>query len=308
MARDVKIGILVPTHFKGELPTSDRFIEFFKAVEILDFDAIWVLDRIFSYSKVLDAMMVLAWAAGVTTRVRLGVGVLLLPHRSPVLLAKEVATLDYMSGGRLDLGLGLGRQEVEFTSLGMSMKERVGRFRENLEIMRKLWSETDVSYQGRFHNIEWGNTLPHPVQSPLPIYIGGEVDAVLKRTVDLADGWIGGSRNNPETFGEKYRKLREFAETKGRDPDELDCGNLSFIAVTEDVKQGQELLRECTTSIYGDQYDSDTYTTAGSAEDCATRLQAFIDAGATNLMVGMPTLDVDHLTRVAQEVMPKLNR
>ena len=274
----------------------------------LGFDAIWVLDRIFSHSNVLDAMMVLAWAAGVTSKVRLGVGVLLLPHRSPVLLAKEAATLDYKSGGRLDLGLGLGRQEVEFTSVGMSMKERVGRFRENLEIMRRLWTETDVGHQGRFHNIEWGNVLPRPVQSPLPIYIGGEVDAVLKRTVELADGWIGGSRNSPETFGEKYRKLRQFAEAEGRDPDELDCGNLAFIAVTEDKKHGQQLLRECTTSIYGDQYDSDTYTTAGSAEECVVRLQAYIDAGATNMMVGVPNLDIDHLTRVAHEVMPRLTR
>ncbi|MFQ5874624.1 MAG: LLM class flavin-dependent oxidoreductase, partial [Dehalococcoidia bacterium] len=305
MMKKVRIGMLVPTYYHGEMPGPREFIEWFRAVERLGFDSIWVLDRIVGSSIAPDPLVVLAWASGVTSRVRLGTGVLLLPHRNPVLLAKEVATLDYVSGGRLDLGVGLGRREAEFAALGLRMKERVGRFRENLAIMKRLWSEPDVSYRGHYHTLEKVNLEPRPVQQGgVPIYVGGEVDGVLKRTAELADGWIGGSRNNPEIFSEKRQKIRDFAEARGRDPESLDCGNLMFLAVDEDRDRARERLRPYTTAVYGPEYDVDAFTTFGPPADCAARMQGFIDAGATNLVVCVPNLDIGQVDRIAQEVVP----
>ncbi|MEE9199214.1 MAG: LLM class flavin-dependent oxidoreductase, partial [Dehalococcoidia bacterium] len=234
MPNRVKIGLLAPTHYAGDMPFPREFIDWFQAAEGLGFDSLWVLDRIFGSVKTPDAMTILALAAGVTSRVRLGTGVILLPHRNPILFAKEVATLDYISGGRVDLGIGLGGREGEFTALGIRMEERVGRFRENLAIMRKLWAEPNVSFQGRYHTFDGVTLEPRPTQPSIPIYVGGEVDAVLKRTAELADGWLGGSRNDPRLFSEKRRKIRDFARAGGRDPDALDCGNLVYLAVGVD--------------------------------------------------------------------------
>ena len=148
MARPTQMSVLVPTHYRGDLPAPADFVKWFQAVEELGFSTVWILDRIYSPSKVPDAMTMLAWASAVTTRVRLGTAVLLLPHRHPILLAKEVSTIDYLSGGRLDLGIGLGGREVEFHSLGMKLEERVKRFRENLAAMRAIWSGPDAAYRG----------------------------------------------------------------------------------------------------------------------------------------------------------------
>ena len=219
MARPTQMSVLVPTHFLGDLPAPADFIKWFQAAEELGFSSIWILDRIYSPSKVPDAMTMLAWASAVTSRVRLGTAVLLLPHRHPILLAKEVSTLDYISGGRLDLGIGLGGREIEFHSLGMKLEERLRRFRDNLAAMRAIWSGPDAAYEGRFVNFSNVNIEPRPVRKEnLPIWIGGEAEGVLKRTAELADGWIGGARNTPEILAEKIRQNKGLRKGEGSGP------------------------------------------------------------------------------------------
>lgn len=309
MPSKARIALLVPTHFQGEMPSSGEFIDWFKAAEELGFDSIWVLDRIFSNSKVLDAMMVMAWASGVTSRVRLGTGVLLLPYRNPILLAREVASVDYMSGGRVDLGIGLGGRESEFVAFGMQISERVKRFRDNLAAMRALWSGSNVTYEGRFHKFEGANVEPHPVQKGgIPIWIGGEAEGVLKRTAELADGWIGGAKNDPQMLGEKIGKMKDYARARGRDPESLSFGSLEYMTLDEDVDRARDHMHSLTSSIYGPSFDTGAYTTFGPPEPCTARLQAVIDAGCTEVIVCPPDLSIGQITRVAEEVVPKLKR
>ena len=252
MARPTQMSVLVPTHFLGDLPAPADFIKWFQAAEELGFSSVWILDRIYSPSKVPDAMTMLAWASAVTSRVRLGTAVLLLPHRHPILLAKEVSTLDYISGGRLDLGIGLGGREIEFQSLGIKLEERLKRFRDNLAAMRAIWSGPDAAFEGRFVNFNNVNIEPRPVQKGnLPIWIGGEADGVLKRTAELADGWIGGARNTPEILAEKINKIKAFARDKGRDPDSLGYASLEYMTIDEDVEKARAKNRGLATSVYG---------------------------------------------------------
>ena len=305
MARPTQMSVLVPTHYRGDLPAPAEFVKWFQAVEKLGFSTVWILDRIYSPSKVPDAMTMLSWASAVTTRVRLGTAVLLLPHRHPILLAKEVSTIDYLSGGRLDLGIGLGGREVEFQSLGMKLEERVKRFRENLAAMRAIWSGPDAVYEGRFVNFSDVNIEPRPVQKEnLPIWIGGEADGVLRRTAALADGWIGGARNSPEILAEKISKIKGFAKERGRDPDSLGYASLEYMTIDEDVEQARARNRGLATSVYGPAFDSDTYTTYGDLNTCVARLQTVVDAGCNEVIISPPDLDIAHLTRLAREVVP----
>src|SRR5690606_2819497 len=133
----------------------------------------------------------LTWVAAKTFRVRLNQAVMLSAYLNPVLLAKAASTVDVLSGGRLSLGMSIGGTEAEFKSIGVPMNQRVGRLLENIEIMRRLWREDDVMYEGRYNQIEGGRINPKPVQADgIPVYMGGTSDAMLKRIARVGDGWV----------------------------------------------------------------------------------------------------------------------
>ena len=183
---------------------------------------------------------------------------LLLAFRNPVLVAKTAATLDYLSGGRLTLGVSLGGRDYEFASQGIPITQRVSRLRENLTVMRKLWTEQHVTFHGRYYHLDQVNMEPKPVQKPgIPILMGGSVDAVLKRSAEEADGWIAGSRGTPETFHESWQKVQAYARAAGKDPATLESGKLLYIDVGEDRAQCRDNLRTFTHAYYGPQYDVD---------------------------------------------------
>src|SRR5947208_10433493 len=198
MATNARIGILVPGSFAGSPPTLPEFTAFFRRTDDLGRHALWVIDRIFHTVNVLDPITLLTCAATVTSRVRLGTSVLLFVLRNPVLMAKTTATLDYLSGGRLILGVSLGGRDNEFEPLGVSMQQRVSRLRENLTVMRQLWTEPQVTFHGRYYHLDNVSMEPKPLQKPgLPILMGGRADAVLKRSAAEADGYIAGVHVTP---------------------------------------------------------------------------------------------------------------
>ena len=166
MPTNTKLGILVPGGFGGTPPTLAEYSAFFRRAEELGYDSLWVIDRIFHPNSIIDPMTLLACAATVTERVRLGTSVLLFVLRHPVLVAKTTATLDYLSGGRLTLGISLGGRDNEFGPLGVDVRRRVSRFNEGLEVMRRLWSERDVTHHGRYFHMDNVNIDPKPVQQP----------------------------------------------------------------------------------------------------------------------------------------------
>jgi probable F420-dependent oxidoreductase len=307
MATTAKIGLMIPGSFAGAMPPPSAFAAFFQSAEELGFQALWVIDRIFHDLNILDPLTVLTHAAAVTSRVRLGTAVLLFAFRNPVLVAKTAATLDYLSGGRLTLGVSLGGRDSEFASQGIPMRQRVGRLRENLAVMRKLWSEEHVTFHGRYYHLDQVNMEPKPVQKPgIPILMGGSVDAVLQRSAEEADGWIAGSRGTPETFHQSWQKVQAYARAAGKDPASLESGKLLYIDVGEDRIQCRDNLRAFTHAYYGPQYDVDTTSVFGSPKECAAKIQEFIDAGARNVILAPTGLEVGQLTRLAKEVIPAL--
>lgn len=169
----------------------------------------------------LDPFLGLSYVAAETRRIRLGTGVCLVPERNPLVTAKEVATLDKLSGGRFDFGVGIGWLEEEFTALGVPWQRRAARTREYLEVMKKLWSEGAPEHQGEFCRFPKVRSYPKPVQRPHPpIIFGGESEAALKRVGEVGDGWFG-VNVTPEAAKTHIAAMRRYAGDAGRDADAL---------------------------------------------------------------------------------------
>lgn len=169
----------------------------------------------------LNPYVGLAYVAALTKRIRLMPNVSIVAAHNPLVLAKGIATLDYLSGGRFALGAGLGWMREEFQALGISFERRARRTRECIAIMRSLWSEPTTTFHGEFFNVDAAMAYPKPARGgSLPILFGGESEAALKRVATIGDGWIGANLT-PEEFAAKRERLFAMARQAGRDPQRL---------------------------------------------------------------------------------------
>src|SRR5215472_15276615 len=200
--------------------------------EALGFRDLWVTENTLDHVTCLDPVVALTYAAAVTSRIRLGASVVVLAIHSPLMVAHQWATLDHLSNGRAILGVGLGR-EHHYRQFEVPEEARVGRFREEMELIRALWTQPKVDYDGRFYRLEGGTMLPKPVQSLLPIWMGvGHPDAV-RRAASLADGWMGSGGSSIAEFERSVPILRRALETAGRDPATFPVSKRIFMAVDE---------------------------------------------------------------------------
>lgn len=224
----MKVGFAVPVC--GPWATPAHQVRIARRAEELGYHSVWTLQRLLNpadsadttYRNVPDPMVTLAYLAGMTSRIRLGVAVLNIPFFSPPLLAKQAATLDHVSGGRLDLGLGLGWMPAEFAATGAPDDRRGARAEEFLAALRALWTEEVSSYSGEFHRIPPVRLEPKPVQRPEPpILLGGKTPPALRRAGRLAAGWVSASSADLTTMGAQIQVVRDAAEEAGRDPGAL---------------------------------------------------------------------------------------
>ena len=174
-----------------------------------------------SYSHFVDPFVALARASGVTTDIKLGTGITLVPERNPLLLAKEVSTLDHFSGGRFLFGIGTGWLREETEIMGGDFDHRWTQAREAIQVMKKLWTEEEAEHSGRYYNFPPVKSYPKPFQKPHPpVLLGGMAPNVLKRIVAWADGWLP-NRITHEALREKRAELNAMADKAGRDPESL---------------------------------------------------------------------------------------
>ncbi len=171
-----------------------------------------------SYSWFVDPFVALARASGVTTTLKLGTGITLVPERHPLLLAKEIATLDYFSGGRFLFGVGAGWHKEETDIMGGNFAHRWTQTREAIEAMKALWANEAAEYHGRYYDFPLVRSFPRPVQLPHPpIFLGGSAQQVFKRIVEYGNGWMP-TRSTPEIIKQGRAVLNELAVEAGRDP------------------------------------------------------------------------------------------
>jgi probable F420-dependent oxidoreductase len=222
----VQIGFGAPV--SGAWATPQNLASFAARAEQAGYASLWSFQRLLIpegsrmepvYQSVLDPMAALAFAAAVTARIRLGVAIVNAPFVSPGYLAKQAASLDVLSGGRHDLGLGIGWMPEEFTLTGASQAKRGARTAEFVRVLRALWAPGPTAFEGDFYQVPKGVMAPKPVQAGgPPILLGGLARPALERAGRIADGWVTSSRTDLTRVGDLARIVRDAAAAAGRDP------------------------------------------------------------------------------------------
>jgi probable F420-dependent oxidoreductase len=184
------------------------------------------------YHQICDPFIILAAAAAATKKIRLATGICLLAERNPLLLAKEVGTLDHISGGRVILGVGAGFFREEAEIMGADFSRRYLRLRESIQAMREIWTKDEAEFHGKVIDFPPIRCEPKPVQKPHPpVHLGGAGERVLKRVAKWADGWCPVAFVPPEQAGQDLKRLGTLAEEAGRDPSKIETS--IFVGVTE---------------------------------------------------------------------------
>lgn len=228
----MQIGFAVPV--SGSWATPDNQVRIAQRAEELGYASLWTFQRLLfpaepraaiwgeAYRSVVDPIVTLSYLAGHTNRIRLGLAVAVMPFFSPVLLAKQLASVDLVSTGRLDVGLGMGWARQEYAASNVSLEHRGRRAEEFLELLRRLWTDDVVDFRGEFYTVPASRMEPKPIQKPRPpLVLGGSAPAALRRAGRLADGWVSGSTADLSRIGESIEIVKQSALEAGRNPEIL---------------------------------------------------------------------------------------
>jgi probable F420-dependent oxidoreductase len=301
---------------RGILAGREAITTLAQRADALGYDSVFVTDRMlipvastaaYPYSPTgafplgpdepwLEALRAVRYLATVTRRIRVGTSVLVIPYRNPVFTARALATADYLSGGRVILGAGIGWWRQEFEALGVPFEDRAARTVEALTLMREIWTKPRVTFEGRYWQVrEAGSVRPHPGEpTHIPIWIGGHSDAALRRVVDVADGWHPlGLRPpvalHPDELGARARRLGDLAATAGRDPADIVIAFKAPFAFREGAGRDRVPL-------------------TGSPAQIVEDLQAYVAVGVRHFVldfsVPTPPEMMEAMERFARDVRP----
>lgn len=288
----MKVGVTVPNMWGVE--PAREMLAMGPLAERLGFDSVWVMDHLLHTGFVTERLgtkpywhplAVLSHLSATTSRVQLGTGVLVLPYHDPIEMAKYYATLDHMSGGRVIAGVGVGALAPEFEALGVPMKERGARTTEAIRLMRELWTGRPTFKSARFDLKDVG-FYPGPLQSPLPIWVGGASEGARKRAALHGDGWLPNGMK-PETYAELAAEVRAMAAEAGRDASALTMNVLLQAGVRGE--SGGDSAH--TTTIWGDDPDA-----------MRTVLSGYRDAGVHHAVVALQSGDIKLLTNAMEQI------
>jgi len=230
----MKLSVEFPSVAYREGPDAVRRLA--QAIETIGYDQIDMFDHVLMgyptatrtapiyppQMPIMEALMTLSFAAAATERIGLGTEVLVLPQRQPTLVAKQVSTLDTLSGGRVRLGVGVGWQASEYEALGENFHDRGARMDDCIRILRKYWTDTQIDHAGDYYQIEAMAMEPKPPQgAKLPIWVGGNIPRALRRVAELGDGWLANAIGDMQTARACIQQIHAFAEAAGRDPAEI---------------------------------------------------------------------------------------
>jgi len=303
----VRLGVAIPqTILSGSFDV--RGIRgFLSRAEALGFESVWVVEQILGSVRSLEPVTLLTYAAACTERIRLGSAVLLTALRSPIHLAKSVATLDQLSGGRIDLGVGLGGNPRIYPAFGLPAARRAARFAEGLRVMKRLWTEERVSLHGEFFKLQNASMEPKPVQKPHPpLWFGGHHPDALRRAVELGDAFIGAGSVSTKVFLDEVKILRALIKESGRDPARFPLGKRVYIAVDRDRARAGRRLEEWFKAFYGRPELAADVSVWGEPQECVERLSEIVGAGVGFLMLNPVFDELDQLELFAAALAPKL--
>lgn len=246
-----------------------------------------------------------------TRRVRLGTSVLLTPLHPPAVLAKQVATVDLLSNGRVLLGLGVGARPDDFTAAGVPFRGRGFRTAESIRVMRQIWSGRPLQHRGRYFTLESPPIGPTPPQGGrLSVWMGGSQEPAIRRIARMADGYIVTGAAGPAGFTKMWNRMKELLADTQRAADAFPNACLAYFNLRDDREAAKDEAMAAMIRYYGPQFtqrfDPEQALIFGPPEEFARRLQAYLDAGVQHPILVPTTLDVAQVDRIAREILPRV--
>lgn len=305
--RTVKFAISLPQLVADGTFDPEAFRTYLTRAEQLGFESAWTQEQVLGRLSQLAPTETMTYAAACTERLRLGCSVYVAPLHNPVHLAKSLSSLDQLSRGRLEVGLGVGGRARMLPAYGVGPDGVVARFNEQVRIMRALWSEPEVTVDGRFWQLDGAAMEPKTFQKPgPPLWFGGSQPAALRRTVRHADGFFGAGSSTTAQFAEQMEIVRRELDEQGRDPASLRVAKRVYVAVDEDIDRARRRLAERLSKLYARLDDLTGVAVFGPPDACVRGVQEVVAAGAELVLFTTMFDHAEQMERVAAEVMPHL--
>ena len=295
--------------FGVTLPSVKGIPEFAREAESFGFDYLATGEHVMFHGPVSNSLIAMAVASAVTTKIKLMSSIILLPLYNPVMLAKQTAVLDVASNGRYHMGIGIGGEfPKEFEAIGVPVNQRASRSNEALTVIKKLWTESNVTFEGRYSRFSGVTLEPRPQQKPHPpIWVAGRKEPAMRRAATYGDGWLP-YMYTPEMLRESIGKIDAFGKDAGRDMSNFRYGQFIFVSVYPDRKEAEAVAAKALGRNYAQDFSkiAGRYTLYGNPEDCRKRLREYVDAGARTVLFAWacrPEDIANNLKLMANEVV-----
>lgn len=305
----MRFAISIPQTIKGGSFDPTGLDTYLAQAEELGFDSAWTGEQVLGTQPLLSPLETLAYAAARTRRIRLGCAMLVSPLHNPVHLAKTIASVDQLSQGRVEIGLVTGGPARMFSAFGVDPAGFVARFGEGLRLMRQLWTQPRVDFDGRFWQLRNAAMEPKPFQKPHPpIWFGGSHPNALARAVRFAHGFIGAGSSTTAAFAQHARIAREQLHQQQRDPDSFTLAKRVYIAVGNNAHPARDRITDALEHRYGyfGMTNLAAVPVAGTVDDCVAGLHEVATAGAQLILLNPLFDEEDQMHRLATEVIPRL--
>ncbi|MFD6161770.1 LLM class flavin-dependent oxidoreductase [Nocardia sp. NPDC060256] len=303
----MRYAISIPQHAADGTFQPRDLREYLGRAEELGFESAWMTEQVLGASPSSSPLETLAFAAACNERLRLGCAVFVTPLHNPVHLAKRISTVDQLSRGRLEVGVGIGGRGRAFSAFGVDPADNlVRRFNEGLRVMKALWTQPEVDIDGEFWQLAGAAMEPKPFQKPYPpLWFGGSKPAALRRAVRQGDGFFGAGSTTTAKFAEQVPIVRAALAENGRDATDFPIAKRVYIAVDDDVDRAQRRMTEALISQYGD-FGKTLLPVAvcGPPETCIQELRAVAAAGAEMILINPLFDSAAQMERITAEVLP----
>jgi probable F420-dependent oxidoreductase len=300
-------AISIPQHVDDGTFDPAALRAYLSRAEALGFESAWVQEQVLGSIPHVSPIELMSYAAACSDRLRIGCAVFVTPLYSPVHLAKSLSSLDQLSRGRLDIGVGTGGKFRMFSAFGVDADTFVARFVEGLRLMKALWTEPEVNFDGRFWQLREATMEPKPFQKPYPpIWFGANHPDAVRRAVAHGDGFFGAGSQTTAQFADQVGVLRAALEAAGRDPGTFPVAKRVYIAVDDDAARAHDRVGAALQALYSFFRLPDLTPVAvfGPPDACVEGLRQVAAAGAGRILLNPLFDEAEQMERLAAEVMP----
>jgi probable F420-dependent oxidoreductase len=305
----MRFAIAIPQFYLDGQFDPAGFRNYLARAEELGFESAWAQEQVLGPDSQLAPLEVMTFAAACTSNLRLGCAVFVSTLHNPVHLAKSLSSLDQLSRGRIEIGIGTGGKFRPFAAFGVDPARYIARFNEGLALMKKLWTEPSVTFDGEFWQLQNAAMQPKPFQQPYPpVWFGGSGPATMRRAVRSGDGFFGAGSTPTAKFADQVCLVRQALADAGKPAGDFPIAKRVYVSIDEDSGRARRRVNAALERLYGRlSPDVEAAAIAGTADECVGQLRQVADAGA-ELILFTPLFEQgEHAELLASAVMPRLH-